>query len=88
MIKGLTIPVKPLLLEQCGYPINNPINHTRHRTVDDNRAGDCEHFCADAQDEAFILYFHCLRYSPTLLVISTEKSLLYFLLQKAFIQSS
>ena len=40
-------------LEPCGYPINDPINHTRRRAVNDDRSCDLEHIGADAEDEAF-----------------------------------
>ena len=39
-------------LEQGSYPINNPINDTRNRSVDNHRACNFKHISADAEDEA------------------------------------
>ena len=39
-------------LHYGSYPINNPINHTRRRAVNDDRSCDLEHIGADAEDEA------------------------------------
>ena len=40
-------------LKNGSYPINEPINHTGAYAVHNHRAGDGEHLCTDAQDEAF-----------------------------------
>ena len=42
-------------LKQCGYPINNTIDHRCRYAIDDHRAGDGEHLRADAQDETLCL---------------------------------
>ena len=57
--KGLTHRAKPFSLEQRCYPINQSIHHTRHRAVDDDRAGDGEHFGTDTEDEALTFKLHC-----------------------------
>jgi len=38
--------------KQRRHPMNNPINHTRHRAVDDDRPGDLEHVGADTENKA------------------------------------
>lgn len=55
--KRLDQSVKPFSLEQCCYPINNPIHYTCHRTVDNDGAGDLEHFRADAEDKPLAFEF-------------------------------
>ena len=54
--KGLTNSVKPFLLKQCRYPVNQAIHHTCRHAIHDHRAGDGKHFRADAQDEALCLW--------------------------------
>ena len=49
--------------EQRGYPINDPIHHTCNRAIDDDRAGDCEHLGADAEDKALCLCSSRTQYS-------------------------
>ncbi len=53
--KWLDQAVKPFVLEQCGYPINQAVNYRCRHTIHNHRAGDCEHFRAHAQDEALCL---------------------------------
>lgn len=57
--KGLTHRAKPFSLKQSRYPINDSINHTGYRTVDDHRPSDGEHLGADTEDEP--LRFKLLR---------------------------
>ena len=52
MSKRLDREVKPLSLEQGCYPVNNTVNYAGGGAVDDNRAGDDEHFSSEAQNEA------------------------------------
>ena len=55
--KGLTKKsVKPFLLEQSRYPINNAVNRACGNAVEDNGAGDREYLCADAEDESLCLW--------------------------------
>ena len=45
-ILGADAHIRPL--EQGSYPINQAVDHGCGHAVDDDRAGDSEHFCADA----------------------------------------
>ena len=52
--KGLTKKsVKPFLLEQSRYPINNPVNRACGSAVEDNRAGDRKNLCADTRMKSY-----------------------------------
>ena len=42
----MTDLVKPFTLEQGCYPINNPVDHACHRTVNNYRACDGKHLRA------------------------------------------
>lgn len=54
----MTDAVKHFLLEQSSYPINQPVNHTRHRAVGNDGPCDLENLCAEAEDEALCFKFH------------------------------
>ena len=48
--------VRPL--EQCCYPINQPIHYTCTYPIHNHRAGDGKHLCADTEDKALGFEFH------------------------------
>lgn len=48
--------VRPL--EQCCYPINQPIHYTCTYPIHNHRAGDGKHLCADTQNKTLGFEFH------------------------------
>ena len=46
------------MLEYCGDPINQTIDHTCAHPIHDHRPGDGEDLCSNAQDESLGLEFY------------------------------